>query len=199
MEECGPRRVAWCSPDGRRRPGKTSKVTIETDPPGAKVYFGLKEDGEICTTPCTVEAPIGETPIIVEAANHLPLIENLVVPRRGRPAKVRYTLAPAVGTLIVGGGKGATIKIDDEDKGKAPGVEGVGAGAHHIVVEKNGKPALHDLVEIEAGHEASEGADGGRRAAPPPRPPRADPAISTNHGPAPSPCRRPGGARDRPR
>jgi len=137
--------------------GKTSKVTIETDPPGAKVYFGLKEDGVVCTTPCTVDAPIGETPIIVEAESRRPIIENLVVPRKtARPMKVHYTLEPAVGTLIVAGGNGGTIKIDDEVKGKAPGrVEGVPAGAHHVVVEKNGRPLYDDFLEIEAGHEAT--------------------------------------------
>src|SRR5262249_61749524 len=92
--------------------GKTSKVTIETDPPGAKVYFGLKEDGAVCTTPCTVDAPIGETPIIVEAENRRPVIENLVVPRKtARPMKVHYTLEPAVGTLIVDGGSGGRVEI----------------------------------------------------------------------------------------
>ena len=50
---------------GNTQATRTSKVTIETDPPGAKVYFNVKEDGEVCTTPCTVDAPIGETPIIV--------------------------------------------------------------------------------------------------------------------------------------
>ena len=142
---------------GNQGGNKTSKVTIETDPPGAKVYFGLKEDGEICTTPCTVDAPIGETAIIIEAENRRSIIENLVVPRRtARPMKLRYKLEPAVGTLIVEGASGATIKIDDEDKGKAPGrIEGVPAGAHRIVVEKNGKPLYDDFVEIEAGREAT--------------------------------------------
>jgi len=173
--------------------GKTSKVTIETDPPGAKVYFGLKEDGEICTTPCTVDAPIGETPIIIEAANRRSIIENLVVPRKAaRPMKVRYTLEPAVGTLIVEGGNGATIKIDDEDKGKAPGrVEGVAAGAHHIVVEKTGKPLYDDFVEIDAGHEATVTARTAAAEPPPPPRPRA-PAISTTTAappPAPPPRR----------
>jgi hypothetical protein len=148
--------------------GKTSKVTIETDPPGAKVYFGLKEDGAICTTPCTVDAPIGETPIIVEAEGRRPIIENLVVPRKtARPMKVHYTLELAVGTLIVDGGNGGTIKIDDEVKGKAPGrVEGVPAGAHHVVVEKNGKALYDDFLEIEAGHEANVSPRGAHTEAP---------------------------------
>jgi PEGA domain-containing protein len=167
--------------------GKTSKVSIETDPAGAKVYFGLKEDGEKCTTPCTIDAPLGETPIIIEAAGRRSIIENLVVPKKtAKPIKVRYTLDPAVGTLIVEGGNGATIKIDDEDKGKAPGrVEGVAAGAHHIVIEKNGKPLYDEFLEIEAGHEATvTPRTAAAESPPPPRPP--GPALSTT-APVPAP------------
>jgi len=171
--------------------GKTSKVTIETDPPGAKVYFGLKEDGAVCTTPCTVDAPIGETPIIVEAESRRPIIENLVVPRKtARPMKVHYTLEPAVGTLIVDGGNGGTIKIDDEVKGKAPGrVEGVPAGAHHVVVvEKNGKPLYDDFLEIEAGHEAIVAMQGARAEVP--AAPRTDEPASGAAGIASAPATR---------
>ena len=77
---------------GNTQATRTSKVTIETDPPGAKVYFNVKEDGEICTTPCTVDAPVGETPIIVEAENRRSIIENLVVPRKTAVAKGTKTL-----------------------------------------------------------------------------------------------------------
>jgi hypothetical protein len=171
-------------PGNNKTSNKTSKVTIETDPPGAKVYFGLKEDGEVCTTPCTVDAPIGETPIIVEAENRRSIIENMVVRRSARPMKLHYKLEPAVGTLIVEGGSGATIKIDDADKGKAPGrVEGVPAGAHHIVVEKNDKPLYDDFVEIEAGREATVTPRPAVAEALPP-PPKDEPAIETA---APSP------------
>jgi hypothetical protein len=132
-------------------------VTIETDPPGAKVYFGLKEDGEKCTTPCTVDAPIGDTPIIIEAENRRVLIENLTVPRKtARPIKVSYKLELAIGTLIVDGGAGATIKIDDDARGEAPRrIEGVAAGAHHVVLARNGAAIYDELVEIEPGQETT--------------------------------------------
>ena len=137
--------------------GKTSKVTIETDPPGAKVYFNVKEDGEVCTTPCTIDAPIGETPIIVEAENRRSIIENLIVPKKtARPMRVVYKLKPAVGTLVIDGGDGATIKVDDQDQGTAPRrLEDIGAGAHHVVLQKNGKKLYDGFVEIEIGREAS--------------------------------------------
>jgi hypothetical protein len=137
--------------------GKTSKVTIETDPPGAKVYFGLKEDGVVCTTPCTIDAPIGETAIIVEAENRRPLFENLVIRKKtARPLRVQYKLEPAVGTLIVEGGAGAMIKLDEEDAGVAPRrIDDVQAGGHHVAIERNGKQIFDDFVEIEAGAEAT--------------------------------------------
>ncbi|MBC7975246.1 MAG: PEGA domain-containing protein, partial [Myxococcales bacterium] len=136
---------------------RTSKVTIETDPPGAKVYFNLKEDGEVCTTPCTIDAPIGETPIIIEAENRRSIIENLLVPKKtARPMKVSYKLEAALGSLIVEGGAGATIKIDDEDHGTAPRrLDDLPAGAHHVVLERDGKTIYDEFVEIEAGHEAT--------------------------------------------
>ena len=136
---------------------RTSKVTIETDPPGAKVYFNLKEDGEVCTTPCTIDAPIGETPIIVEAENRKAIIENLVVPKKTtRPMKVSYKLEAALGTLIVEGGVGATIKIDDEVHGKAPRrLDDLPAGAHHVVLERDGQKLYDEFVEIEEGQEAT--------------------------------------------
>ncbi|HMG55704.1 MAG TPA: PEGA domain-containing protein, partial [Kofleriaceae bacterium] len=136
---------------------KTSKVTIETDPPGAKVYFNLKEDGEVCTTPCTVDAPIGETPIIVEAENRRSLIENLVVPRKtAKPLRVSYKLRPALGSLVIAGGDGAAILIDERSQGTAPRrFDDIAAGAHHVVIEKNGVKLYDAFVEIETDGEAT--------------------------------------------
>lgn len=158
--------------------GKTTKVTFETDPPGAKVYFNLKEDGEVCTTPCTVDAPVGETTVIIEAENRRSLFENLVVPRKtARPIKVLYKLEPAIGALIVEGSQGATIKIDDEPRGKAPArIDGVAAGPHRVVLERNGKPVYDQFLEIEAGREVTVAAVAS--AAEPPAP-RAAPEIGT--------------------
>jgi hypothetical protein len=166
---CGVAPLAAAGPVG---PGtRTSKVTIETDPPGAKVYFGLKEDGEVCTTPCTVDAPIGETTLIIEAENRRSLIENLTVARKAaKPLKVSYKLELAIGAVVVEGGAGATIKIDDDDKGPAPQrIEGVPAGAHRIVLVRNGATIYDQFVEIEAGGEASVSAPAELAAPPPPR------------------------------
>jgi hypothetical protein len=163
---------------------RTSKVTIETEPPGAKVYFGLKEDGEICTTPCTVDAPIGETAIIVEAENRRSVIESLVVRKRARPQKVSFKLEPAVGTLVVEGGAGATIKLDDLVRGTAPQrIENVEAGGHHLLLERNGKSIYSEFIEIVAGGEATIAAPAGPADAP-------DPDAAALSATAPSPSAR---------
>jgi hypothetical protein len=142
---------------GNTQATRTSKVTIETDPPGAKVYFNVKEDGEVCTTPCTVDAPVGETPIIVEAENRRSIIENLVVPRKSaRPLRVSYTLRPAYGALVIEGSDGATIKIDERAQGTAPRrVEPILAGAHHVVLERDGKKLYDEFVEVEVDADAT--------------------------------------------
>lgn len=136
---------------------KTSKVAIETEPPGATVYFNSKEDGAVCTTPCTIDAPIGETPIIVEAANRRPLIENLIVPKKtARPLRFSYTLRPALGALVIEGGDGAAIRIDDQGQGVAPRrFDDLPAGHHHVVLERDGAVLYDAVVEVEVDGEAT--------------------------------------------
>jgi PEGA domain len=172
-------------------PGKTSKVTIETDPPGAKVYFNLKEDGEVCTTPCTVDAPIGETPIIVEAENRRSIIENLVVPRKtARPLRVSYKLKPALGSLIVDGGDGAAILIDEQNQGFAPKrFDDIIAGAHHVVLERNGKKLYDGFIEVEIDGEATVTPTRVAAAAPAGEP--EPPAVAATREPAEPPRRTP--------
>ena len=128
------------------------KVKIESEPPGATVYFNSKEDGPVCTTPCTVDAPVGDTPIIVELENHKQLFENLVVSARKTPIIVKYKLMPAIGTINVRGPAGASITVDDVDKGKAPTKFDVPAGTHTVILTLNGKKAT-EFVDVPSSDE----------------------------------------------
>lgn len=123
------------------------KVKIESDPPGATVYFNSKEDGAVCTTPCTVDAPVGDTPIIVELENHKQLFESLVVSAK-RPVTVKYKLVPAIGTLNVRGPTGAKISVDGEDKGKAPASFTLPAGTHTVILTLDGKKIATEFVDV---------------------------------------------------
>lgn len=132
------------------------KVTVETKPAGATVYLESKENGPVCeATPCTFEAPVGDTPMIVELENHVSLIESLSVPnKRDRtPIKVKLQLEPAIGKIVVTGPKGVRITINDEDKGKAPAEIEMPAGAYIVVLSMNGKQLESLPVEVVAGED----------------------------------------------
>ncbi|MGE0548890.1 MAG: PEGA domain-containing protein [Kofleriaceae bacterium] len=145
--------VGWV---GVANAGPTRKVTIETVPEGAAVYLNAKEDGPVCEkTPCTFNAPIGETPLIVELAQHREVIQNIVVKKTGRIPTIKLRLEPAVGTLVFEGPKGARITIDDVDRGKAPKQIEVSEEGHHVVVTLNGKTLYDDFVEVVAGDETT--------------------------------------------
>jgi hypothetical protein len=132
--------------------GPKKKVRIESDPEGATVYFNSKEDGPVCTTPCTVDAPVGDTPIIVELENHKQLFENLVVSSK-KQTTVKYKLLPAIGTIKVKGPAGARIVIDDEDKGKAPATIEVPAGSHAVVLTLDDKKVATEFVDVASNDE----------------------------------------------
>lgn len=130
------------------------RVKIESEPAGATVYFNSKEDGPVCTTPCTVEAPVGDTPVIVELENHKQLFENLVVTAR-KSVTVKYKLVPAIGTINVLGPTGAKISVDGEDKGKAPSSFSVPAGTHTVILTLDGKKIATEFVEVPSNDEVS--------------------------------------------
>ncbi len=147
------------------------KVKIDTEPAGATVYLNAKEDGPVCTTPCTIDAPVGDTPIIVELENHKQIFEQLTVPAK-KPLSVKYKLEPAIGIINVTGPAGARITVDDEDKGKAPTKIEIGAGAHTVILTLNGKQIASEFVEVAANDEvevagtAKKSTGGGAKAEP---------------------------------
>jgi hypothetical protein len=128
------------------------RVKIDSDPAGATVYFNSKEDGPVCTTPCTVEAPVGDTPVIVELENHKQLFENLTVTTR-KPVNVKYKLVPAIGTINVKGPSGAKITVDGEDKGKAPNSFSVPAGTRTVILTLDGKKIATEFVDVPSNDE----------------------------------------------
>src|SRR5687767_10087844 len=88
----------------------TRKVYIETDPAGAAVYLDDVDRDPVCKrTPCTIDAPIGESTIVIRLDNYEPEIAQLDVRRGKGKLTQKYKLRGAVAVLIFDTPKGATI------------------------------------------------------------------------------------------
>lgn len=134
--------------------GAGRKVAIESEPAGASVYVNEKEAGPACAgTPCTIEAPTGVVTIIIELKDHASAFQEVVVPKRGRVPRVTVKLLPAVGTIVVDGPPGASVQVDEEDKGTAPARVDVNEDAHHVVVTHNGRTVYDQFVDVTTGGE----------------------------------------------
>ena len=136
---------------GAAAAGPTRKVEVSSTPAGASVYIDAPSNGELCKTPCTIDAPVGKSTLILQLENYEPLFESLSVPRSGKKVSVSYTLQSAVGTLIVHGPDGATINVDEKDKGKVPDKVAVESGSHHVTVMLEGKTLYDDFINVDTG------------------------------------------------
>lgn len=164
--------------------GATRKVTVETDPPGAKVYIGSKEDGVACEpTPCSVDAPLGDgATIIVELERYGPEFVAVDVKRAGKPPSVKVKLKLAIGTYVIDspGAKGASIRVDDVDKGKVPQRVEVEPGGHKVTVAIAGKTLFDDYVNVDDGQEVPIAPKSAPVATAPPA--KVDPVVTENEG-----------------
>lgn len=137
---------------GMAHAGPTRKVHVESDPSGATVYLNSPDDGALCQTPCDIDAPLGKTPIILQREGYEPMFDTLVVNRGSKKMTARFALTSAVGSLVVKGAPdGATVQIDEKDKGKTPDKLDVDSGSHHIVVTYKGKKLFDDFVNVDTG------------------------------------------------
>ncbi|HEU0031383.1 MAG TPA: PEGA domain-containing protein [Kofleriaceae bacterium] len=133
--------------------GPKKKVQVESSPAGAQVYVNLIEDGVVCTTPCEVQVDVGETTLIVDLEGYKAEVDTIVVTKKDKNLKKSYKLVASVGKIIIEGPKGASVTIDDEDKGKAPLEVDVTAGFHAVALTLNGKSIYGQSVEVARGQE----------------------------------------------
>ncbi len=141
--------------------GPTRKVRVESTPPGATVYIDDVGNGAKCeATPCTIDVAVGARTIIVQLAKYGPEFVPVTVTKGSRPMPVSVKLVSAVGTIrILNAPKGASVKVNDEDKGKVgkgPMEIEVPAEPVSVVITFNGKTqtemvdvVANDAVEIE--------------------------------------------------
>lgn len=140
---------------GTAQAGPTRRVLVESEPPGASVYLEDVDRGVACEpTPCEVNAPIGVVMVIVRLDKYEPEVREVEVPKGKRPLQQKYKLRSAIATIKVDIPKGAAVRVDEEDKGKAPVEIQVSAGdPHHIVVVASGKTVFDDIRELSTGEE----------------------------------------------
>jgi hypothetical protein len=132
----------------------TRKYKVETNPPGATVYIDDVQNGMACPkTPCTIEVPLNAQTLIIQLAGYEAELMPIEVTKGKRAVPVSATLKPAKGVIRVDAPKGASVRINDELKGKvgtAPLEIEVPAEPASVVITYNGKTQT-ELVEVEPG------------------------------------------------
>ena len=138
---------------GTAHAGPTRRVTVDSEPDGAAVYLNDIDSGPVCQpTPCSFNAPIGNAVIIVRKDGFEPVMDELT--KGKKPLQKKIKLDSAMGTIRVDVPKGATVRIDKEDKGRAPVDVKVRAGeALHVIVIANDKTVFDDVVEVKTNEE----------------------------------------------
>jgi len=131
--------------------GPKGKVKVETTPPGATVYVDDIENGVACAaTPCTIDVAVGEHSVIVRLDKFSPDFKSVTVKAGKKPTAVSFKLSGAFGTIKITAPKGASVKVNDEDKGKVGGspleIE-VPAEPVSVIITHNGKSQT-ELVEV---------------------------------------------------
>ena len=132
----------------------TRKIDIESDPSGAAVYLESVDKPAACAaTPCTVDAPIGTTVIILRKDGYEPEFGQVSVPKKGKIKPFRFSLAGEFGTLVVDDARftGATITIDGADRGVAPKRIDVEPTDHNVVITLNNKELFAGKIAVETG------------------------------------------------
>ncbi|HEY5924957.1 MAG TPA: PEGA domain-containing protein [Kofleriaceae bacterium] len=140
---------------GHAHAGPTRKLKVDTEPEGAAVYLNDVESGVACEpTPCEFNAPLGSALIIIRKDGYEAEMTEVDVPKGKKVLQQKFTLRSAVGIIRVDNPKGALVRINKEDKGKAPVEVSLPAGApHHVVVVSGGKTVFNDIVVVESNQE----------------------------------------------
>jgi hypothetical protein len=131
-------------------------VLVETEPAGATVYIEDTAAGPACeATPCTIDAKVGTLTLIIQLEGYVPLFEAVDVPRKApkKPLAVKFSLKSAVGAIVIDQPKGASVRVDDEDRGKVPIRISLAAGAYHVLVAHNGKTLYDEYVTVATGED----------------------------------------------
>ncbi len=142
----------------RAHAGKARAVRIESDPSGAQVYLGDKEQGGRGQTPLDLELEPGEYVVIIELDGHIPAFQTLIVDDlRGKkptgPVRLDVVLVSGVSVLEIRGAAppDARVLVDGKDRGTLPVKVELEPGAHQVRILMAGREPYEQWIELEGG------------------------------------------------
>lgn len=91
-------------------------IEVETEPPGATIYFERKDLGARGRTPVPLAVAEGKYRVIVELAGYGPAVVEGVEAKLGGSTRVTVSLTRIVGRVLAGveGAQSAEVRVDDE-------------------------------------------------------------------------------------
>ncbi|MES1174233.1 MAG: TonB-dependent receptor [Myxococcales bacterium] len=132
---------------------RVALLSIESDPPGARIYLDRKDLGERGTAPQEIALPPDTYRVLAELDGYEDAASDPIEVSIGRERNVVLKLTRIVGTVRVQGPAGASVRVDAENVPsvcQAPCEVNVTPGQHTIILEKPGHRTLHMPVSISA-------------------------------------------------
>jgi outer membrane cobalamin receptor len=132
---------------------RVALLSIESVPPGARVFLDRKDLGERGSAPQQIALPPATYRVLAELEGFEDARSEPVEVVVGSERKVVLTMKRIVGTIRVQGPSGASVRVDAENLPsvcQAPCDVRVPPGQHTIILEKTGYRTLHMPVSIQA-------------------------------------------------
>jgi hypothetical protein len=118
------------------KPGNEATFQVTTQPAGAEVTFD-NNSASPCKSPCSVSLPKGRHSLLARLAGHRDSLRIFEIPR---DTGMIIDLVPMSGTLqITSTPPGLVVQVDGKESGKTPVTIKLSAGAHKVVVLKEGQ------------------------------------------------------------
>ena len=131
---------------------RVALLSIESVPPGARVYLDRKDLGERGTAPQQIALPPATYRVLAELEGFEDARSEPVEVVVGTERKVVLSLKRIVGTIRVQGPVGSAVRVDAENLPSvcvAPCDVRVPPGQHTIILERTGYRTLHMPVSIQ--------------------------------------------------
>ncbi len=139
--ETSPAAVASITAALERIADRVALLEVVTDPPGARLYLDRKDLGERGTSPQVMALPPRTYRVIAELEGYQDVTSDAVQVRVGSRRALSLKLGRIVGTVVVAGPAGASVRLDADNAPKAcraPCELQASPGQHLLIIDKPG-------------------------------------------------------------